>query len=114
MELNFNNVQTIANHRFAKKTNKKNQPLCSKLAISCTPAIRLECIKIVTSVIEAQQSVKWSQNLLRIVAYFALEKNSKTTNKMKTFTKALMIMFAMLMCSCSDSDNEAMAQNIVF
>ena len=30
---------------------------------------------------------------------------------MKAFTKILMIMFAMIMCSCSDSDNEAMAQN---
>lgn len=30
---------------------------------------------------------------------------------MKAFTKILMIMFAMIMCSCSDSDNEAIAQN---
>lgn len=29
---------------------------------------------------------------------------------MKTFTKALMIMFAMLMCSCADKSNEAVAQ----
>ena len=29
---------------------------------------------------------------------------------MKTFTKALMIMFAMLMCSCADKSNEAIAQ----
>ena len=110
MELNFNNVQTIANHRFAKKTNKKNQPLCSKLAISCTLAIRLECIKKATSVIEAQQSVKWSQNILRIVAYFAVDKKLKNRNRMKTFTKTLMIMFAMFMCNCSDDSNEAVAQ----
>ena len=29
---------------------------------------------------------------------------------MKTFTKALMIMFAMLMCSCADKSNDAIAQ----
>ena len=29
---------------------------------------------------------------------------------MKTFTKALMIMFAMLMCSCADKSNDAVAQ----
>jgi hypothetical protein len=44
------------------------------LAISCTLAIRIECIKKATSVIEAQQSVKWSQHLLRIIAYFAVDK----------------------------------------
>ena len=48
--------------------------------------------KKVTSVIETQQSVKWSQNLLRIVAYFALDKNLQNLNKMKIFTKTLMIM----------------------
>ena len=30
---------------------------------------------------------------------------------MKTITKALMIMFAMFMCSCADKGNEAVAQN---
>lgn len=35
MELIFNSVETIANHRFAKKSNKKNRPLCSKLDFSC-------------------------------------------------------------------------------
>ena len=35
MELIFNSVETIANHRFAKKSNKKNRPLCSKLAFCC-------------------------------------------------------------------------------
>lgn len=34
----------------------------------------------VTSVIKAQQSVKWSQNLLRIVAYFALDKITQKTH----------------------------------
>lgn len=32
------------------------------------------------SMIETQQSVKWSQNLLRIVAYFALDKITQKTH----------------------------------